>query len=176
MGSKQDNAVAELYWALIRARLRDVSCKSCGTSLSRAIVVAAGEGTTLDDYGLSDSSTARLLAATEVLTVRCDRCDTTCEVGSSLVHAPEAPIVVARDLAQWSPHALEVYRSIVATRLADRKCTACGSSLSQATVDFAAGGSTLPEFDLDDDGAVAVVAWSQQLAVSCPQCGEVVTI
>jgi hypothetical protein len=166
----------QLYWVLIRARLRDRVCDRCGASLAKAIVVSAGEGTTLDEHGLSDTSVARLLAATELLTVRCDRCDATCEVGEPLVQRPEARVLVAEDMAQWSAHALEVYRSIVRVRLGDRTCPTCRSPLAEATVERAAGGSTLPEFDLDDDAAVAIVAWTQSLAVRCARCRGVTTV
>lgn len=166
----------QLYWALIRARLRDRICDRCGASLAEAIVVSAGEGTTLDEHGLSDTSVARLLAATEVLTVRCAGCDATCEVGDPLSHHPEPRVLRADDVAQWSAHALEVYRSIARVRLGDRTCPTCRAPLAEATVERAAGGTTLPEFDLDDDAAVAIVAWTQSLAVRCARCGAVTAI
>jgi hypothetical protein len=162
--------VAKLYWSLIRARLRGHTC-ACGRSLTNATLVSAGEGTTLEEYGLSETSAARLLAATEVLTVRCDHCGITRDVGTALAHSPQETSLTADDLAQWNPRAVESYRSIVTSRLADRVCDTCGGSLRAARVERATGGTTLPEFDLDDDAAVAVIAWTQRLTVHCGQCG-----
>jgi hypothetical protein len=79
-------------------------------------------------------------------------------------------------LVQWSPHAIEVYRSIVTNRLGDRVCDTCGASFRTAKVERAAGGATLPEFDLDDDAAIAIIAWTQRLSVHCSQCGVSVDI
>ena len=168
--------VAKLYWSLIRARVRDRACTGCGRPLEDATLVSAGEGTALDEYGLSDSSAARILAATELLTVTCNHCGASSDIGSSFVHSPRAVILSADDMRQWSPHAAEVYRSIVATRLGDRTCTACGYLLEAASVERAVGGTTLPEFDLDDDAAIAIVAWTQRLTVRCSQCGIAVEV
>ena len=168
--------VPQLYRALIRARLQSQRCAACGESLEHAAVVSAGEGTTLEEYGLSETSAARVLAATELLSVRCDRCGASNEVGFSLVQRSEARLLSADDLAQWSAKAVDVYRSIVRARLADRSCTACGHSLESAAVTTAGGGTVLPEFDLDDEAAVSIIAWTQCLNVPCPHCGTLVKI
>jgi hypothetical protein len=34
----------------------------------------------------------------------------------------------------------------------------------------------LPEFDLDDEAAVSIIAWTQSLSVPCPRCGTLVTL
>jgi hypothetical protein len=167
--------VAKLYWTLIRARLRDRSCPECKRSFADATLVSAGEGTTLEEYGLSESSAARVLAATELLRVTCDFCGTSSDVGSSLAQSPGLVILSADDRRPWSPHAMEVYRSVVAARLGDRSCTRCGEPLQTASVESAAGGTTLPEFDLDDDAAIAIVAWTQRLSVRC-RCGVALEI
>jgi hypothetical protein len=174
-GTIVSTGVAKLYWSLIRARLRGLTC-ACGTSLTNATVVSAGEGTTLDEYGLSETSAARLLAATEVLTVRCDHCGVTHDVGTALEHSARVASLTADDLAQWNPHAIEIYGSIMTSRLADRVCDACGGSLRAATLERATGGTTLPEFDLDDDAAVAIIAWTQRLTVRCSLCDAAMAI
>jgi len=38
-------------------------------------------------------------------------------------------------------------------------------------IETAAGGATLPEFDLDDEAALTLIAWTQRLAVRCQGCG-----
>ena len=167
---------ARAYWSLIRARLRGQVCKTCGQPLQDGTVLAAGEGTTLEEYGLSDTSAARLLAATEVLTVRCEHCGTEATIGQSLVHRPEIRTPTADDLAQWNPEAAELYRSIVRMRLADRLCAACGRSLGESAIEKAGGGAILPEFHLEDEAALALIAWTQRLTVRCTACDAETTI
>jgi hypothetical protein len=167
---------AQAYWSLIRARLRGQVCKTCGQPLRDGTVLAAGEGTTLEEYGLSDTSAARVLAATEVLTVRCEHCGAEVMIGQSLVHRPDMRALTADDLAQWSPEAAELYRSIVRMRLADRLCAACGRSLGESAIEKAGGGAILPEFHLDDEAALALIAWTQRLSVRCTACNAEMTI
>jgi hypothetical protein len=168
--------VARLYRALIRARLRGRACERCGHSLELSSVVTAGEGTTLEEYGLSETAAAHLLAATEILRVQCDRCGATSDVGTPLTPLAETRVLSAEDQAQWSSHAVSVYRAIIHARLQDRVCSSCGGSLQSAKVERAAGGATLPEFGLDEDAAVALIAWMQCLTVRCPQCEGAVDI
>ena len=167
---------AHVYWSLIRARLGSQACQKCGQPLQGGTVLSAGEGTTLEEYGLSDTSAARLLAATELLTVRCDHCGVEATIGRSLVQRPDMRSPTADDLAQWSPEAAELYRSIVQARLADRVCTACGASLGGCAIETAAGGAILPEFDLDDEAALALIAWTQCLTVRCTACDAAMKI
>jgi hypothetical protein len=84
--------VSGAYRSLIRARLKDSPCPRCGHSLENATLVAACEGTTLDEYGLSDRSAAAVLAATELLTVQCGQCGGSCDLGVSLASPPEPPL------------------------------------------------------------------------------------
>jgi predicted RNA-binding Zn-ribbon protein involved in translation (DUF1610 family) len=163
--------VGHAYWSLIRARLRVEVCRTCGQPLQNGTVLAAGEGTTLEEYGLSDTSVARLLAATELLKVRCPHCGAEATIGRSLVHRPNLRTLTADDLAQWSPEAAELYRSIVCLRLEDRLCVACGRSLRESAIEAAAGGAILPEFHLDDEAALTLIAWTQRLTVRCLACG-----
>jgi len=163
--------VARAYWSLVRARLRDQVCEACGASLSDGVLVSAGDGTTLQEYGLSDTSAAQLLAATEVLTVRCDRCNTEATIGDAPLHRPEVRSLSAGDLAPWNPRAADLYRSIVRMRLADRVCPTCSAPFRDAVIESAAGGAILPEFDLDDEAALSLIAWTQCLKVRCEACG-----
>jgi hypothetical protein len=146
-------------------------CPTCGQPLQGGTVLSAGEGTTLEEYGLSDSSAAQLLAATEILTVRCGQCGVVATIGRSLVQRSEIRSPTADDLRQWRPAAVELCRSIVRVRLSDRVCPACHGSLRDSTVEKAAGGAIFPEFDLDDDAALTAIAWTQCLTVRCVTCG-----
>lgn len=168
--------VSQLYWSLIRARLKDHACRVCGASLERATVTSAGDGTALDDYGLSETSAVRLLAATEVLTVECLRCQAVAEIGTPPPPAPVRAAPSVDDLTPWSARALDVYRSILRARLAGRSCRHCGNSLETATVERANEGATLPELDLNDEAAAALIGWTQRVEVRCPQCGGMVVI
>ena len=126
--------ISQLYWSLIRARLKDHVCRACGASLEHAIVTSAGDGTALDEYGLSEVSAARLLAATEALTVECLRCQSMAEIGTPPPPAPMRTSPSVDDLTPWSARAIEVYRSILRTRLSGRNCPHCGGSLEAAKV------------------------------------------
>jgi hypothetical protein len=164
--------IPEKYRSLIQARLREHACQACGHSLEQSAVVRAGEGTTLEEYGLSETAAAHLLAATEVLTVVCGQCGSSCELGTPLQLAPEPRRLTANDMADWSRAAKGTYESIIAVRLSDRTCEGCGHSLREARVERAAGGAVLPEFDFDDEAALALIAWTQCLKVRCPHCSR----
>ena len=69
-----DPHAAELYESLVRARLREQACSNCSVPLEFASVLRVAGGTALDDYGLSEDAVARLLAATQQLSVRCRQC------------------------------------------------------------------------------------------------------
>lgn len=69
-----DPQAVELYHSLIRARLSEQACGSCGTSLETGSLVGMGGGSTLEGFGLSDAAAARLLAYTQPLSVLCPQC------------------------------------------------------------------------------------------------------
>ncbi len=71
-----DEGAAELYGALVRARLAETACQACGESLEAAQLVRSDTsvGPELNELGLSDSGAARFLAATDDLIVECSRC------------------------------------------------------------------------------------------------------
>ena len=163
--------VLGLYRSLIRARLSGLRCEGCGRSLEDATILSAGDGTTHDEHRLSESSVARVLAATERLDTRCRQCGRTRQVGIPLVQAAQAPSLSGADLTPWSPNAVAVYRSIVRSRVTERSCPQCHASLADSTVRRAMGGTTLPEHGFDDEIAVSIIAWTQRLTVQCSHCG-----
>ena len=69
-----------LHRSLIGARLATNHCRSCGNSLAASALLGLRDGTYHDDLKLADEAAARLLAATERVTVECDRCRTVNEV------------------------------------------------------------------------------------------------
>jgi hypothetical protein len=164
------SGVASIYRCLIRARLRERTCEACGRSLESATVVSSAEGTTLEEYGLSETSSLQLLVATELLSVQCEHCSVTCSVGTPLAHLAEARTLTDQDLAEWSPGAVSAYRSVIHSRLEDRTCGGCGSPLQATAIEQATGGSMLPGWDLSDESSAALIAWTQSLTVRCPQC------
>ena len=163
--------LAGLYRSVIQARLSLLKCDSCGHPLEHATILSATNGTTHDEHRLSESSVARLLAATQRLGVRCDHCAATREVGIRLVQAPQVPSLSGVDLTPWSPGAVAVYRSIVRARVSERACPSCQGLLGGAGVSKAMGGTTLPEHRFDDELAVSIIAWTQCLTVHCARCG-----
>ena len=66
-----DPAAVELYQKLIRIRMAEHSCPTCGTTLEDGFLVARGGGTALEGFGLSDAAAARLIACTQRLSIRC---------------------------------------------------------------------------------------------------------
>jgi hypothetical protein len=73
-------AALEVYRVGIAERLSAACCGGCGAALADSELMAAVGGTSLDDYPLSDESLARLLAATQHLSVRCRDCHEVSEV------------------------------------------------------------------------------------------------
>ena len=65
-----------LYRELVRARLSDGRCATCGASLATALLVRSDThvGRELNQIGLSDGGAARYLAATDDLIVKCGPC------------------------------------------------------------------------------------------------------
>jgi hypothetical protein len=66
-----DPGAVELYQNLVRIRMAEHSCPTCGASLEDGLLVARGGGTVLEGFGLSDAAAARLIAYTERLSIRC---------------------------------------------------------------------------------------------------------
>jgi hypothetical protein len=66
----------EHYRELVRARLRNSRCSTCGTSLAASVVVRTDTrvGPELNEFGLSDAGAAVYLAATDALVVTCGQC------------------------------------------------------------------------------------------------------
>lgn len=168
--------VARVYEALLRTRLRDHACEACGCSLEAAAVVSSADGTTLEEYGLSERSSLEVLAATEYLTVRCEACGATSRVGTPLTQLPEGRTLGAKDLAQWSLGAISAYQSAIRARLENRGCGSCNEPLRSASIELATGGSTLPEWDLGDESVATALAWTHRLSVRCSRCGTVTTV
>jgi hypothetical protein len=75
-----DPQAVELYHSLIRMRMSEQACPSCGSSLETASLVGVGRGSTLDGFGLSDAAAARLLAYTQPLSVLCPQCKTEAKI------------------------------------------------------------------------------------------------
>ena len=71
----------------------------------------------------------------------------------------------------WDPHAVELYRTLVRTRLGEHACRACGGSLEAASLSGVDGGTTLDEYRLSDAAAARLLALTQRLSVTCEQCG-----
>lgn len=69
-----EQAAVGLYQSLIQARLADQRCSGCGQPLAAGSIVAVWGGTALDDFGLSDSSAAEALAATQAILLKCEGC------------------------------------------------------------------------------------------------------
>ena len=71
-----DPTAVELYDSLIRIRMAEHACPTCGTTLENGSLVARGGGAVLEGFGLSDGAAARLIACTERLSIRCSHCGT----------------------------------------------------------------------------------------------------
>ena len=75
-GEGWKEGAAELYRALVRARLAETACQACGESLEAAQLVRSDTsvGPELNELALSDAGAARFLAATDDLIVECACC------------------------------------------------------------------------------------------------------
>jgi molecular chaperone DnaK len=179
----------DLYRTLVRARLAEQRCHSCGASLDSASVLHAktGLGPLLNEFQLSDAGAARLLAATDDLVVECRQCGARNEAPppaerplaedapQSSPSVPETPTARTRRTTRdrWSPGAVGLYNALVRIRLAAQDCHGCGASLESAAVvhvdtDVA---TLINEFELSDGGAARLLAETDRLTVECRQCG-----
>jgi len=167
---------AEFYRLLVEERLKDRACRACGHSLEHAALRSRNGGTTLDEFDLSEGSMVQLLAATELLTVVCVQCGASNAVGTPSAGPLKASSLTPTDEAGWSARAMEAYQEIVRARMAEGTCSACRAPLDTGVLESACGGTTLAEFDFDDEAAASILGWTQSLTVRCSRCGARVEI
>jgi len=165
-----------LYKSLVRERLGEATCTSCGMSLGHAVMVSTSDGTSHQEHGLCDKSIARLFAATELLEVRCDHCGAPQEVGMRLVRAAQPPSLSGEDVRPWSADAVAAYRKTIQARLAEQRCSRCQAPLVSGRVVEARGGGTVPEQRFDETVVARLIGLMQDLTVECPACGERVKV
>lgn len=160
-----------VYKAALLSRIRGAACPGCGAALSFGAVDLAEDGTSLDEYGLTDESSARVLAATQHLGLACGRCGTRLALGDPVLRVPERRLQPAGGLQPLTPEAAQVYQGRLRERTSKAACQACGRSLESGELLQAVGGTGMDEYDLSDLAVAELLGMNQCLIVRCGECG-----
>jgi hypothetical protein len=163
--------VVAVYKAALLSRIRGFACPSCGTAFNLGSVKLAQDGTSLDEYRLTDESVARVFAATQHFELACGRCGTHVAVGEPVLRVPERRAPPAGELQPLASEAARVYRSRLRERTRKAACQACGRSLESAEVLWVAGGTGMDDYELSDLAVAELLAVNQCLCVRCGECG-----
>lgn len=160
-----------VYKAALLSRIRGTACPGCGAALSLGAVDLAEDGTSLDEYRLTDDSVARVFAATQHLGLRCGRCGARLALGDPVLRVPERRVLPVGDLQPLAPEAARLYQSRLRERTRKAACPACGRSLESGEVLRALGGTGMDEYELSDLAVAELLAVNQSLLVRCRECG-----
>ena len=163
--------VAATYRAALLLRLQGAVCPSCGAEFNLSSIASAQDGTSLDEYRLTDISIARVIAETQHLALACGQCGARVDLGAPVLRAPERRVPPVGALQPLSPEAALVYRARLRERLRNKACPKCERSLEFSEILRAVGGTGMDDYDLDDHAVAELLAVNQDLFVRCGECG-----